>query len=67
MSETRGFQLVEMLAVLAIVGLLTSFAVAPLLRLSAATRVRSAAEEMVGVLRQVLDEAWDRVNTRVEA
>jgi prepilin-type N-terminal cleavage/methylation domain-containing protein len=51
MSKTRGFQLVEMLAVLAIVGLLTSFAVAPLLRLSAATRVRSAAEEMVGVLR----------------
>src|SRR4029453_10821043 len=24
-------------------------------------------DEMVGVLRQVLDEAWDRVNTRVEA
>jgi len=33
MQNTRGFQLVEMLAVLAIVGLLTSFAVAPLLRL----------------------------------
>ena len=24
-------------------------------------------DEMVGVLRQVLDEAWDRVNTKVEA
>ena len=24
-------------------------------------------DEMVGVLRQALDEAWDRVNTKVEA
>jgi hypothetical protein len=29
--------------------------------------VPSKFDEMVGVLRQVLDEAWDRVNTRVGA
>ncbi len=51
MRQSRGFQLVEMLVCLAVFGLLVTLAAAPLVRLSAATRVRAAAGEMAGVLR----------------
>lgn len=51
MRRGNGFQLVEMLVCMAVVGFLLSLAVAPLLRLSANTRVRAAAAELVAVMR----------------
>ena len=47
----RGFQLVELCVVLALLGSLLTLGVPPLLRISADLRLRLAAEEMVGVLR----------------
>ena len=51
MRRSAGFQLVELLVCVAVLGLLLSFSVPPLLRLSANTRVRAAAAEMVGAMR----------------
>jgi prepilin-type N-terminal cleavage/methylation domain-containing protein len=47
----RGFSLVELVAVLALLGTLLTVAAPPLLRISGGLRVRLAADELVGVLR----------------
>jgi type II secretory pathway pseudopilin PulG len=47
----KGFQLVELCVVLALLGSLVTLGVPPLLRISADLRLRLAAEEMVGALR----------------
>lgn len=47
----KGFQLVELLVVLALLSSLLAIGVPPLLRISSDLRVHLAAEEMVGVLR----------------
>jgi type II secretory pathway pseudopilin PulG len=60
MRQSRGFQLLEALVCLAALGLLLTLAAAPLLRLSAATRVRAAAAEMAGVLRTAKSHAIAR-------
>ena len=51
MRRCNGFQLIELVVSLAVIGLLLSLAAAPLLRVSANTRVRAAAAELVGVMR----------------
>jgi type II secretory pathway pseudopilin PulG len=51
MRRCNGFQLVETVVCVAVAGFLLSLAAAPLLRLSAGTRVRAAAGELVGVMR----------------
>jgi prepilin-type N-terminal cleavage/methylation domain-containing protein len=48
----RGFQLIELLAVLAVCGIGAAIAVPPLLRAAARFRVELAAEEVAGALRQ---------------
>jgi type II secretory pathway pseudopilin PulG len=50
MRRSAGFQLVELLVSVAVLGLLLTLAAPPLLRLSANTRVRAAAAEMASVM-----------------
>lgn len=50
-NGNEGYQLVEVVVVLAVVALLAGFSVAPLLRISAANRVRAGAAEVAAVLR----------------
>jgi type II secretory pathway pseudopilin PulG len=51
LRRQAGFQLLELLAVLAVAALLGALGVPPLLRASAESRARLAAAEIVGVLR----------------
>jgi type II secretion system GspH-like protein len=51
MARQAGFQLLELLAALALAAVVATLGVPPLLRLSAESRARLAAAEIVGVLR----------------
>lgn len=56
----RGFQLVEMLVVLALIGLMAVMTVPSFLRISGQWRMRSAAQELVGVMRLARSHAVRR-------
>lgn len=56
----RGFQLVELLVVLALIGLMAVMTVPSFLRISGQWRMRSAAQEVVGVMRLARSHAVRR-------
>lgn len=56
----RGFQLVELLVVLAIFALLAGLTAPPILRISGQLRLRQAADELVGVMRLARSVAVNR-------
>ncbi|HRC85039.1 MAG TPA: GspH/FimT family pseudopilin [Thermoanaerobaculia bacterium] len=59
-KESQGFQLIELVIVLALLGLITAFAVPDLLRATAAQRVRLAAGEIAGIFQRGRMEAIRR-------